>query len=156
MTMKQFFTVLIATLFVVSGCSSESDQQPQNEVIFGKVEFSEGWARPGSQGQTSSVYLSISNGTASTETLTDVSSSVAGSAEIHESYKDESGTVGMRPTGEQTITSGNELIFEPGGLHIMLMDLNRDLAVGDSLNVTLDFSRVGNKTVAVPVQIQNE
>lgn len=153
--MKQIFTVLITTLFVAFGCSSESKQQ-QDDVIFGKVEFFEGWARPGSQGQTSSVYLTISNGTASAETLTGVSSSVAGSVEIHESYVGESGTMGMRPAGEQIISSGNKLAFEPGGLHIMLMDLKRDLAVGDTLDVTLDFSRVGSKTVSVPVQIQNE
>lgn len=104
--MKQIFTVLIATLFVVFGCSSESDQQPESEIIFGKVEFSEGWARPGLQGQTSGVYLTISNGTASAETLTGVSSSVAGSAEIHESYEGESETIGMRPAGRANHLSG--------------------------------------------------
>lgn len=153
--MKQIFAVLITTLFVFIGCSSESNQQ-QDDVIFGKVEFSEGWARPGSQGQTSGVYLTISNGTASAETLTGVSSSVAGSAEIHETYEGESETMGMRPAGEQIISSGNKLVFEPGRLHVMLMDLKHDLAVGDSLDVTLDFSRVGSKSVTVPVRIQNE
>ena len=155
MTMKQIFTVLITTLFVSFGCSSESNQQ-QDEVIFGKVEFSNGWARPGAQGQTSGVYLTISNGTASDETLTGVSSSVAGRAEIHESYEGESETVGMRPAGEQIISAGNNLAFEPGGLHIMLMDLKRDLVVGDTLDITLNFSRVGSMSVSVPVQTQNE
>lgn len=153
--MKQIFTVLITALFVSFGCSSESNQQ-QDEVIFGKVEFSNGWARPGAQGQTSGVYLTISNGTASAETLTGVSSSVAGRAEIHESYEGESETMGMRPAGEQIISAGNNLAFEPGGLHIMLVDLKRDLVVGDTLEVTLDFSRVGSKTVSVPVQTRNE
>jgi copper(I)-binding protein len=152
--MKQFLTILIATIFVVLGCRSESNQQ--NKVIFGKVEFSGGWAQPGSQGQTSGVYLTISNGTASTDTLTGVSSNVASSAEIHESYEEESGTMSMRPAGEQIIPAGNKLTFEPGGLHLMLMDLKRDLAMGDTLDVMLEFARVGTKTVSVPVQIQNE
>lgn len=152
--MKQIFTAFLAIAFVIFGCNSESDQQPQNEVIFGKVEFTGGWARPGSQGQTSGVYLTISNGTASVETLTGVSSEIANNVEIHESYEDESGVVSMRPAGEQTIPAGNDLTFEPGGLHIMLIDLKRDLAVGDTLDVTFEFSRVGSKTVAVPVQIQ--
>lgn len=153
--MKQFFTILIATVFVVFGCRSESEQQ-QNDVIFGKVEFSGGWARPGSQEQTSGIYLTISNGTASADTLTGVSSNAANSVEIHESYEDESGVMDMRPAGEQIIPAGDKLIFEPGGLHIMLMDLKRDLIADDTLDVSFEFARVGSKTVAIPVQIKNE
>lgn len=98
--------------------------------------------------------MKIDNGTATQDTLLGVTSNIAGKAEIHESYKNENDVMGMRPAGQQIIPSGSELMLEPGGLHIMLFDLKQDLAVGDSVNISLKFSRVGTRSITVPVQIQ--
>lgn len=159
--MKTITTRLIISLFcsiLFWGCSSESDSSNSansNEVILGKLELSSGWARPGAEGQSSGVYLTIHNGTASNDTLLDLSSEVANAVEIHESIENDDGTTSMRPAGKQVIRDGNKLELEPGGIHIMLMDLKRELAVGDSLSVSLEFARVGTKKITVPVQIQN-
>lgn len=159
--MKTINQILIISLFgsiLLWGCSSESDSSDSansDEVIFGKLELSGGWARPGAEGQNSGVYLTIHNGTATADTLLDLSSEVANAAEIHESIEDDDGTTLMRPAEQQVIGNGNKLELTPGSLHIMLMDLKRDLTVGDSLSVSLEFARVGSKTIKVPVQIQN-
>jgi copper(I)-binding protein len=60
----------------------------------------------------------------------------------------------MQPAGPQAITSATSLELKPGGLHIMLMNLNHDLAIGDSLSLTLQFGRVGSKSLSVPIQLQ--
>jgi copper(I)-binding protein len=151
-------TILAIVLFaglIFSGCSADSNQQEKEEnVIFGKIELSDGWARPGSEGNTSGAYLTIANGTSEADTLQSLDSPAAGKTELHETYSENSDATGMRPTGEQAITASNELVLTPGGQHIMLMNLKRELAVGDSVTINLEFARVGTQTITVPVQIQ--
>lgn len=157
--MKSYIHYMLSFLLclvLVWGCSAESENKNSNsKVVLGKYEFMDGWARPGAEEESSSVYMIIANGTATDDTLLSVSSESAAEAELHESYDAGNGTTSMRPAGEQPIGSGNKLRLEPGGLHIMLKNLNRDLAVGDSVSVSLDFSHVGKKNITVPVQIQN-
>lgn len=143
-------------LFFILGCSAESDNdRGKSNAVLGKYEFADGWARPGAEGDNSSVYMLITNGTATDDTLLSVSSEAADKAELHESYDAGNETTSMRPAGEQPIGSGSKLRLEPGGLHIMLMDIQRDLTVGDSVSVDLEFSHVGKKNIIVPVQIEN-
>lgn len=152
-------TITVLGCFLLLGCSSESDSPGSDnskKVVLGKIELSNGWARPGNQGETSGAYLTISNGTASRDTLINISSEIAQKTDLHESFEDETGIIEMRPAGQQTIDSGNNLQLEPGGLHIMLINLNRDLAVGDSLSLSLEFARVGSKTIKIPVQMSTE
>lgn len=148
------FLTFFAGAFLLWGCQSESNKSNNHEVIFGKIQFSDGWARPGSIGQNSGIFLVIGNGTATTDTLIGVNSDIAEKTEIHESFEEASDVEGMRPAGNQIIKAGNKLTLEPGGLHIMLMDLKQELKEGDSLAVSLKFSRNGTKTVSIPVKIQ--
>lgn len=142
-------------IVIVCGCGSGSNQKNDKaEVVLGKLELSDGWARPASQGQNGAVYLTIANGTASNDTLLSVQSDAAQKAELHESYKNKNNTMAMRPVDKQPIPESEELFLEPGGLHIMLMNLKGDMTVGDSLSVSLEFGRVGTKTLRVPVRIQ--
>ncbi|SMO55349.1 hypothetical protein SAMN06265218_105114 [Fodinibius sediminis] len=149
--------VLICSLLFLYACSSgkEQDTNPKEDVIPGKVELSDGWVRPGSKGMMSAVYLTISNGTAKRDTLAEVSSDVAKRAEVHESYKGENGMSGMRPAPNRIIEAGEELYLQPGGLHIMLISLNKDLVPGDSVEIDFSFKQTGTKTVRMPVKAQN-
>jgi copper(I)-binding protein len=151
------FSVLLLT-FVFAGCGkkSDSDKQKKKKVVLGKMELSDGWARPGSKGQTSGIYLTIANGTASADTLLKAHSNIAKKTTLHESYTEENGVMGMREAGPQIIAEGEKLRFSPGGFHIMLMRLKQNLAIGDSIKVSLNFARVGEKTLTVPVKMQNQ
>jgi hypothetical protein len=42
--------------------------------------------------------------------------------------------------------------MKPGGYHIMLLGLTRDLKPGDTVNVTLTFDKAGRMTVDAPVR----
>ncbi len=155
MTLLKHFLLVLIVGSIAIGCSSKSSSQKENKnVVLGKLELSNGWARPASQGQNGAVYLTIANGTASDDTLLNVQSDAADRAELHESYKDENSTVGMRPVDRQPIPESEKLLLKPGGLHIMLMNLKRDIAVGDSVSVSLEFAQVGTRTLQVPVKIQ--
>lgn len=150
--------ILLTGLVIVGICactSHESTEEQHKEVTFGKIELSDGWVRPGSKGGMSAAYLTISNGTASRDTLANISSSAAAKAELHESYKGENGIMAMRPASQPVISSGEKLYMSPGRLHIMLHGLNKDLSVGDSVDITLTFSRVDTRSIQLPVKSQH-
>ncbi|WP_440999724.1 copper chaperone PCu(A)C [Fodinibius sp. SL11] len=160
--MKSITYLLLISLsgcFLFLGCGSESnssnDSESKQEVVLGKVDLDNAWARPGSQQGNSAAYLRISNGTASTDTLVSFSSDVAEKVELHKSIENDDGTTSMQPAGQQVIPAGEKLQLEPGGLHLMLINLTREVAVGDSLQLSLEFAHVGTIETIVPVQIQN-
>ncbi len=73
-----------------------------------------------------------------------------GRAEIHESYM-EADLMRMRPVASVAIESGATVVFEPGGLHIMLFDLP-GLAPGDVVDLTLQFDDGSDVAVSAPVR----
>lgn len=147
----------VILLLLLSGCDTEKNQASESEkgVVSGEIELSNGWARPGKQEMMSAVYLTISNETSSADTLVEVSSETAQSAEVHESYKGENGMSAMRPAPNRVIESKNNLYLQPGGLHIMLKNLKNDLASGDSVKIRIEFKRTGTQTIRLPVKAQN-
>ena len=151
------YGIILCTLFALGCSSNNANKEEKNPAkpVLGKLTLEKGWARPGAKGQTSAAYLSISNGTASQDSIISMSSKAATKAEIHKSYKGENGIMGMRPAPGQVIPSGEDLYLQPGGLHIMLMKLNSDLGVKDSIDLSIKFKHVGTKTVNIPVKTQS-
>ena len=156
---KHLLLVILSSCFLFLGCGSESnspnESDSKKEVVLGKIALDNAWARPGSKQGKSAAYLRISNGTASTDTLRSFSSDAAESVELHKSIKHDDGTSSMQPAGKQVIASGKKLRLQPGGLHLMLINLKRNIVVGDTLQISLEVARVGTVTTTAPVQIQN-
>ena len=85
-------------------------------------------------------------------TVTGGSSPVAGRVELHETVKTDSGSMQMQQKqGGFTIPAGGSMTLEPGGDHIMLMELQSDLATGSEATVTLQTSS-GEVALTVPVR----
>lgn len=139
------------TLLMLAGCGRESrnpehDNSQENTLIIARA-----WARPAAEGSNSAAYMTIHNHTSRPDTLIAVSSEAAAMAQIHETYERE-GMAGMRPAGKPVIPSGKRMELKPGGLHIMLMQVKRQLIKGDSLQLNLRFANAGTKEIAVVVQ----
>jgi periplasmic copper chaperone A len=45
-------------------------------------------------------------------------------------------------------------VLRPGGYHLMLLDLERELSVGDRFQVLLTFEKEGTRTIDVGVRTQ--
>lgn len=107
-----------------------------------RVEISDAWARPVTRREetpaNSAVYFTLTNRGDQALSLLEVLTDAAARAEVHETQIDD-GVMRMRPAAGVTIESDAEVRFEPGGLHIMLLELQRDLVAGDSLYLTLRF-----------------
>ena len=59
----------------------------------------------------------------------------------------------MAEAGPIAIRGGESQTFEPGGLHIMAMELGEDIKAGDSVDVTLKI--VGGKTHVFKAKVQD-
>lgn len=96
------------------------------------------------------VYVVVANRGTVADTLVGVSSPAAARGSVHESWTDD-GVSGMGPAGAVAVEPNDTLRMTPGGLHVMLDDLNAPLVAGDSLTLTLEFSRGGGFTITLPV-----
>jgi len=58
----------------------------------------------------------------------------------------------MQEIDKLEIPAGETVKLEPGGYHVMLIDLVEPLEVGQTFDVTLTFEKAGDKTVTVEVK----
>jgi copper(I)-binding protein len=65
---------------------------------------------------------------------------------------DAAGTMTMEPQYQVVIPAKDAVELAPGGLHIMLVNLGKDLSVGDIFPVILEFQRAGDITIEVEVK----
>ena len=108
------------------------------------------WARPGLEDGNSAVFLEIQNYSGSDDNLDRVTSEIAKAVEIHRT-KMIDGVMKMEKQTTVGIPNGAVTYFEPGGLHIMLINLNNDLSVGDEFQAILEFKEAGEIIINVPV-----
>lgn len=146
MKLPRVFLLLPATVFcgALTACATSEPKQSGRLV-------SSSWARAADSGATGGVYLTVVNADSTAVDLLGASSDVAVSAEIHESMQHD-GMTHMMPRTSIAIAPRDSLVMSPGGLHVMLNQLTRALVVGDSLTLTLRFSRGDSVRVRVPVQ----
>jgi periplasmic copper chaperone A len=108
------------------------------------------WSRAAMAGRTGVVYLTI-NDTGAPDRLTGVSSPVATTAALHESF-DDHGVMKMRPVAGLAVQPDKPVKLAPGGYHIMLEGLKQPLQAGQTFPVTLTFANAGPVTATATVR----
>ncbi|HYO87618.1 MAG TPA: copper chaperone PCu(A)C, partial [Candidatus Limnocylindrales bacterium] len=99
----------------------------------------------------SAAYMTITNLGSADDVLIAASSPAAGIVEIHEVIM-QNDVMQMRPVeGGIPLPAGESASLEPGGLHIMLLDLQMPLVEGTAIPITLTFESGAQLTVAAPV-----
>lgn len=115
---------------------------------------SDAWGRPASAGENSAVYFIIDNGTNADDALLSASTDIAEAAESHMTMENAQGVVSMSMQEAIQIPAGERVSFEPRGLHLMLVNLNKSLNAGDTFSVFLHFEKAGDITLQVEVREQ--
>ena len=98
-------------------------------------------------GTTAAVYLDVRND-GGADTLTAATSTVATGATLHE--VDSSGL--MVDGAGLSLAASSTTALEPGGSHIMLTGVSKELAPGATIPVTLTFERSPQQTVEAVVR----
>jgi len=154
------FALGLFLVFVLSACSDATG-----------LSVVDAWARPTEAGKNSAVYFQLFNGGSADEALLSADSDVARAVEIHETMAvdmegadeldsmvdSENGGMAMEALKmvlqeRVDIFSGETVVFTPGGLHVMLIDLNEQLAVGDEFSMTLNFESGSSMLLTVEVK----
>ena len=95
--------------------------------------------KPFSGAKSAAGYLIIRNHDDEEFNLLQVSTTI-GRAMLHETTTTKEGIVKMEHLMKVNIPAGDELIMQPGSIHIMIMGLSRPLIVGEKIPATLKFS----------------
>jgi copper(I)-binding protein len=106
---------------------------------------------PGSIGGVCAAYFTIENPIDQADVLIGASSEVAAATEIHTTVTN-NGVIEMKPQPRVEVPAHGQVKFEPGGLHIMFVNLARDLKPGDTFPLTLRFQQRGEIQIQVTVK----
>jgi copper(I)-binding protein len=138
--MKKIWIFIALAVLLLNACGAEKG-----------IEVHETWMRPAAQGENGAVYFVIHNHASTADAITSASSDVAQAVEMHES-KMSGDVMQMQQLDSIPLEAFEELKFEPGGLHIMLIGLRKDLKVGEEVEITLHFKNLEDVSVKVPVR----
>ncbi len=105
---------------------------------------------PAVAGNPAAVYFTITNDGAEAQMLRAAAVQGAGSAMFHQTAE-WNHQVDMQEVSQVNVPAGGSVVFEPGGMHVMAMELDPSVAVGSEVEVTLTFVR-GDK-VSFPARV---
>lgn len=118
-------------------------------TAFAKVHIEDAWVRATvPQQRATAVFMKITSD--QPMRLVDVNSPAAPHAEVHE-MKMNGSVMTMRPVIGVDIVPGQVTALTPSGHHIMLLELEQQVKVGDKVPVTLVFEGKDSKRTSVEV-----
>jgi len=119
------------------------------------IAIKDAWARPTKAGMMSAAYFTMHNVGSLPDSLVQVSSSASEDVQIHLSYMND-GIMVMEEQPFVAIQASEQIPFQPGGYHIMIIQPTNDMEEGDSISLSLYFKsgmiieetiQVGNPTM---------
>lgn len=117
----------------------------------GDIVIEQPWSRA-TPVKVGGAYMTLRNNGALADRLVKVASPIAEKGEIHET-KVEGGTAMMRAVdGIELKPRGGSVQMKPGGLHVMLMGLQRPLKEGERIKLVLTFERAG--TIEIEARVE--
>jgi copper(I)-binding protein len=116
------------------------------------VEIKDPWIRATAPGQiVGAGYMKITSATPSA--LVSVNTPVAARAELHQMSM-EAGVMKMRPVARIELPAGKTVELEPGGYHLMLMNIAKPLRPGETVPITLVIEGPGKKRTEVEINAE--
>jgi periplasmic copper chaperone A len=137
--------VFLVMIFVLAACAAQSASPAE-------IRIEDAWARPGLTGGNSAVYFIIENPTTQGDTLLTAESEIAEHVELHMTSMDAEGNMRMQQQENVPVGASSRVEFQPGGLHVMLIQLRQDLTAGESIPVTLHFENTGSIQIQATVK----
>lgn len=105
---------------------------------------------PAAEGRPGAAYFTITQTGGTAHKLAAVHVDGVGRTEMHETVM-EGGVSKMQPAKDVAVEPGTPLVFKPGGLHVMLYDVDGSLKAGGTTELTVVFEN-GDKA-STPAKI---
>jgi len=141
---RRSITLVAVAALGLAACGSDDDSgsgdDTEQDASADGISMGDPWSRQPADGQTTSaVYGELTNDTGETITAVSATASVSDSVELHEVIMNDEGQMSMQEKeGGYEIATGETFIFEPGGPHIMLLDIDA-ATYPETVDVTLSF-----------------
>lgn len=127
---RRVVALLSAALLTLSACG---DGGPEEGTRAAGIAAASAWVKA-TDTDMSAAFMVVSNSADEDATIVGVSTDLTDTAELHETTDEK-----MRPVNSLTIPAGDSLMLEPGGDHVMLMDLTEPIEPGQEITFTLEF-----------------
>ncbi len=137
----------VLAAFIVVACGGPATGGPD-------IQVEDAWTRPSPlAGGNGAIYMQLNNRGGSADRLLGASTAAARVAEFHQVTM-EGDVMHMHPVegGTIEVPAGESVALEPGGLHIMMIDLNLLLEAGNTITLVLEFEQSGTQAVTVAVR----
>ncbi len=117
-----------------------------------EVTVAEPYVRAVPPGQmNTAAFMQLNNSGSEQVALISASSSIAKNVELH-NHINEEGVMKMRRVDEVAIAANGNAALQPGGYHIMLIGLNKEIAAGDMVDLEVKLSDGSSQKLTVPVK----
>jgi copper(I)-binding protein len=157
------FITLVILLFVIIGCSQAQDgpvmevKDPWARSSGGMEMQTHSTPKPGmaqneaEMGFNSAAYMILDNKGSNPDRLIQARSDVAEAVELHKTEM-QGEVMTMQQVEAIDVPAGGQVELKPGGLHIMLIGLKKDLTPGEVIDLVLVFEKAGEIPVKAEVR----
>lgn len=142
---------------LLSACNSAPEAPPEMEseaeAGISKITVTQGWSRETAQGQeVGGAFMAITNTGTAADRLTGGSSPVADEVQVH-TVDMTDGVMRMRQLEDGLeVPAEGGVTLKPGSFHIMLIGLKHPLKRGETVPLTLTFTKAGPVDVELSVE----
>jgi hypothetical protein len=142
-----FWLIFICFIFLITG-SLEAQMVSRKSGI----EIQKAWTRATPpNAKNAAVYMILQNDGPLNDLLLDVQTPAAKIVELHTVVKEKE-MMFMQPVENISIPAHSVAVLQPGGSHMMLVNLKEQLKIGNHIDLTLKFMHAGEIRLKVPVQ----
>lgn len=148
----------LSVALVAVACGGDDDDDANGDATpavtdgtkLGNLTISGQWVRP-TTNEVSAAYLTVHN-TGEADALVKASTPLTDNAQLHEVITEGSSSRMQEKPGGFPVPANGMLELKPGDLHIMLLDLQAPIALGETVSLTLTFEKAGEVTIEAPVK----
>lgn len=151
-SLLRFGALALAATLALSGCAGGAAPTTSATPEADAFSTSDVWVKAADTGMSAG-FGELRNDGDTDLTVVSATSPATSAMELHETVQNESGQMVMRPVeGGFVIPAHSAITLEPGGNHLMFMDVTSPLLVGDETTITLTFSDDSTAEVTAPVK----
>ncbi len=137
-------------LIAATALASISVSAVADDYKVGQVMIADTWARVTLQSRPAAAYMKIHNMAETADKIVAASSPLADRVELHTHSMDD-GVMRMRQVEEIALPAKGHTELKPGGLHLMIFGLKREVKKGEMLPLKLTFKEAGEVEIMAKV-----
>lgn len=130
-------TALVAAAAVLAACGSSSGTGSSSAAS--TITAKDPWVKTATTGMTAA-FVTLENSSDTADVLVSASTPAAAMVQLHEMVMQDGQMVMQEKKGGIEVPAKGTAVLEPGGNHIMLMELTAPIKVGEKVAITLTFA----------------